>query len=285
MERTVYVNGAFVSEGKACISVFDRGFLFADGVYEVSSVVRGKLIDNAAHLARLEYSMSELELASPIPVSDIPAIQQELISRNAVQEGILYLQVTRGVADRDFAYPQEAQPSLIMFTQAKRLLDNPVTQRGLRVITTDDIRWGRRNLKTIALLAASMAKQEALQAGADDAWLIEDGYITEGSSNNAYIIDNRGTIITRHLSNAILPGITRAAVLRLAAERKLSIEERAFTVLEALQAAEAFSTSASSFVMPVVSIDGHAIGDGKPGVLTRQLYQCYLEMVLTEAAA
>ena len=280
MERTVYVNGEFVSESNASISVFDRGFLFSDGVYEVTSVVHGKLIDNTAHLARLKRSMDELGLVSPIAVSDIPVLQQELVARNALQEGLLYLQVTRGTADRDFAYPKIMRPSLVMFTQKKPLLNDPKHQCGLRVITTPDLRWRRRDIKTVGLLAASMAKQTALDAGADDAWMLEDGHITEASSSNAYIINNHQTIITRHLSHAILAGITRSAVLRLAAEHQLSIEERPFTVDEVLQASEAFSTSASSFVMPVVSIDGKPIADGKPGTMTKHLHQIYIKMVV-----
>ena len=284
MSRTVYMNGDYLPEEQARVSIFDRGFLFADGVYEVSSVLHGKLVDNVAHLARLQRSMAELDLFSPIPVAEIPAVQNELIRRNQLDQGVVYLQVTRGAADRDFGYPKVPSPSLTMFTQAKRLLDNPLSQRGIRVISMPDRRWQRRDIKTIGLLASCMAKQSALNAGADDAWMVEDDHITEGSANNAYIVNHDGAIITRHLGNQILAGITRAAVLRLAAEQQIPIEERPFTLTEALNAAEAFCTSASSFVMPVVSIDGQTIGNGQPGAITRALYRVYLQMALADVA-
>ncbi|MCB1850094.1 MAG: D-amino-acid transaminase, partial [Gammaproteobacteria bacterium] len=233
MSRTVYVNGSYLPEEDAKVSIFDRGFLFADGVYEVSSVVRGRLIDNRAHLERLHRSLEAIEIEAPLSDSEIAAIQQELIARNSVDEGVVYLQVTRGAAERDFSYPKAAKPTLVMFTQAKRLIDNPLAQKGISVVTTPDIRWARRDIKTVGLLASSMAKMVAVRAGADDAWMVENGYVTEGSSNNAYIVTGNNTIVTRHLSREILSGITRQAVLKLAAEAHLSIEERPFTPAEA----------------------------------------------------
>jgi len=277
MSRIVYVNGEYLPEEKAKISVFDRGFLFADGVYEVSSVIDGKLIDNRSHLIRLQRSLDELAMAAPCPMNEIEAIQKKMIRRNDLDEGLLYLQVTRGAADRDFPYPEGATPSLVMFTQEKRITDGPAAQKGLAVITVDDLRWGRRDIKTVQLLYPSMAKQAALDAGADDAWLVEDGFVNEGTSNNAWIVTKEGTVVTRHLTNEILHGITRKAVMKLCAERQIKVEERAFTVEEAMDAKEAFVTSASSFVMPVVSIDGTKIGDGKPGELTGRLRAIYLE--------
>ncbi|MGI9303316.1 MAG: D-amino-acid transaminase, partial [Gammaproteobacteria bacterium] len=245
MTRIVYVNGEYVADTEARVSIFDRGFLFADGVYELWSVLRGGLIDNEAHLARLERSLSELKMADAVATADVVTIQQELIARNNLQEGVVYLQVTRGAAERDFGFPTDAKPSLVMFTQAKSLIDSPLAQRGIAVITVPDIRWKRRDIKTVGLLAPSMAKQAALEAGADDAWMVEDGYVTEGTSNNAYIVGEDGVLVTRHLSNEILHGITRAAVLRLCEVAQIRVQERAFTVDEALRAREAFLTSAS----------------------------------------
>ena len=277
MTRIVYVDGQFVPENEARVSVFDRGFLFGDGVYEVSAVLGGGLVDNAGHLARLERSLGELGIVSPATPDEIARAQRELVARNDLDEGIVYLQITRGPADRDFAYPAEPKPTLVMFTQKKALVDNPLAARGITVITVPELRWRRRDVKTVGLLAASMAKQAALDAGADDAWMVEDGFVTEGSSNNAYIVTRSGVVVTRHLGNEILHGITRGTVLRLARERQITIEERPFTVEEAKSAAEAFITSASSFIIPVVGIDGETIGDGGPGPTTGRLRDIYIE--------
>ena len=277
MNRIVYVNGQFVPESEAQVSVFDRGFLFGDGVYEVSSVLDRGLVDNAAHLVRLARSLGELGMDAPISPEEIVRAQKELIARNDLDEGIVYLQITRGPADRDFAYPAEPKPTLVMFTQRKPLVDNPLAARGITIATVPELRWQRRDVKTVGLLAASMAKQAALDAGADDAWMVEDGFVTEGSSNNAWIVTRGGVVVTRHLGNKILHGITRAAVLRLARECQIAIEERPFTVDEAKRAAEAFITSASSFVIPVVGIDGETIGDGRPGPTTSRLREIYIE--------
>ena len=283
MSRIVYVNGAFVAEEDAKISVFDRGFLFADGVYEVTPVLRGKLVENAGHMKRLQRSLDELKMASPTPVAEIPALMQDLVTRNAVDEGMVYLQVTRGAADRDFAFPKHPEPSLVMFTQSRPLIDTAPARNGISVISAPDIRWGRRDIKTVQLLAPSMMTQAAKDAGADDAWMVEDGFVTEGTSNNAYIVTRAGVIVTRQLSNAILHGITRASVLRLAAEAQMAVEERPFTIAEAQDAAEAFYTSASAFVTPVVKIDGVRLGDGKPGPVAKRLREIYLEMALAAA--
>jgi len=282
MGRIVYVNGEYVDERDAKISIFDRGFLFADGVYEVSSVLNGKMVDNDAHLRRLERSLGELDMPAPAGPDEIVAIQRSLLERNGLREGTIYLQITRGAADRDFAYPGEPRPSLVMFTQARDLIDSPVAARGLSVVTIPDIRWARRDIKTIGLLAASMAKQTALERGADDAWMFEGGYITEGTSNNAYIVNPAGEVITRHLGNEILAGITRAAVLRLSSEDGMRIVERPFTIGEALAAGEAFITSASTFVCPVVRIDNRPIGDGKPGPVAGRLRELYISMALAD---
>ncbi len=280
MSRIVYVNGEYLAEKEAKISVFDRGFLFADGIYEVSSVLQGKLIDNKGHLRRLHRSLSELSIDIPASDEEIEAIQTRLIKENNIDEGLVYYQVTRGAADRDFAYPQGVKPSLVMFTQKKSVVDSPLAKTGISVISVDDIRWQRRDIKTVGLLAACMAKMAAKAAGADDAWMIENGLVTEGSSNNAYIISQDGTLITRNLGNEILAGITRQAVLQLADETGIKVEERAFSIDEALAAKEAFITSATTFVMPVVSIDGNTVADGKPGELSIRLRELYIQSAL-----
>ncbi len=283
MSRIVYVNGEYLPEEEAKISVFDRGFLFADGVYEVSSVLAGKLIDNAAHMARLERSLGELRMAPPMPLDEIPPIQREIVAHNALDQGTVYLQVSRGAADRDFPFPKGATSSLVIFSQERNLLEDPAAARGISVITLPDIRWQRRDIKTVQLLAPSLAKQAALDAGANDAWLVEDGFVTEGSSNNAYIVTLDGTIVTRALSNSILHGITRRAILALAEREGLTVEERSFTPEEAYEAGEAFITSASTFVYPVVNIDGRILGNGVPGPVATKLRQLYIEMALAES--
>lgn len=284
MNRIVYVNGEYVPEADAKVSVFDRGFLFADAVYEVASVVHGCLIDNAAHLARLQRSLRELAIEAPWSPQDIVKIQKTLVERNRLEEGLVYLQISRGVADRDFACPPGAQPTLVMFTQARPIIANPKAQRGLSVITVADVRWRRRDIKTVGLLGAVMAVHEARQAGVDDAWLVEDGYITEGSSSNAFIVTADSRIVTRDLSSDILAGITRAAVLRLCAEYGLELEQRPFTAAEAAVANEAFITSASSFVLPVINIDGKSVGDGEPGPVAKRLRELYIAQALEEVA-
>ncbi|MBB96812.1 MAG: D-amino acid aminotransferase [Rhodobacteraceae bacterium] len=286
MTRTVYVNGSYLPETEATVSIFDRGFLMADGVYEVTSVLGGKLIDFAGHAKRLERSLNELDMAAPVTTDDLLAIHRELIARNDITDGLVYLQITRGSAgDRDFAFPDPATtPStIVLFTQNKPgLAQSPQADKGLKVISIEDIRWGRRDIKTVQLLYPSMGKMMAKKAGADDAWMVEDGFVTEGTSNNAYIVKD-GKIITRELSTDILHGITRAAVLRFAAEAQMEVVERNFTIDEAKDADEAFITSASSFVMPVVEIDGAAVGTGTPGSVARRLREIYLDESLKAA--
>ena len=279
MTRTVYLNGDYLPETEARVSIFDRGFLMADGVYEVTSVLGGKLIDFGGHCARLGRSLSELEMAAPCSDEELLAIHRELVRLNDITDGMIYLQVTRGnPGDRDFAYPPaDTKPTLVLFTQNKPgLADNPQAKTGWKVISVDDIRWGRRDIKTTQLLYPSMAKMMAKKAGVDDSWLVQDGVVTEGTSNNAYIIKGN-KIITRQLSTDILHGITRVAVLRFAAEAQMEVEERAFSIAEAQKADEAFVTSASAFVMPVVEIDGTAIGSGKPGHVVARLREIYLD--------
>lgn len=278
MSRIVYVNGEYVAEEAAKVSVFDRGFLFADGVYEVTSVLDGKLVDFPGHLARLERSLEELGMGMPMEPDALTEVHRTLVARNEINEGLVYLQVTRGAADRDFVYPPADTPqTVVLFTQSRDLTDAEVARRGVRVISVPDIRWARRDIKTVQLLAPSMCKMMAKAEGKDDAWMVEDGLVTEGTSNNAYIVTKSGTIVTRDLSNAILHGITREAVLKLAREAQMAVEERSFTIEEAQDAAEAFITAASTYVAPVVEIDGVQLGDGTPGPLARRLRELYIE--------
>lgn len=279
MTRTVYLNGEYLPENEAKVSVFDRGFLMADGVYEVTSVLGGKLIDFAGHCVRLARSLSELEMKNPHTEAEWLAIHREMVARNGIVDGMIYLQVTRGnPGDRDFAYPgPETEPTVVLFTQSKPgLAENPAAKTGWKVISIPDIRWGRRDIKTVQLLYPSMGKMAAKKAGVDDSWFVEDGVVTEGTSNNAYIVKG-GKIITRQLSNDILHGITRAAVLRFAVEAQMEVEERPFTIAEAQAADEAFITSASAFVMPVVEVDGKPVGTGKPGAVVARLREIYLD--------
>lgn len=279
MGRIVYVNGDYVPEEEAKVSIFDRGFLMADAVYEVTSVLDGKLIDFAGHRARLSRSLGALEMDAPVTDEELLEIHRELVKRNGITDGLVYLQVTRGnPGDRDFAFPSPAvKPGLVLFTQSKPgLADAPAAKTGWKIISIPDERWGRRDIKTTQLLYPSLGKMMAKKAGADDAWLVEDGFVTEGTSNNAYIVKGR-RIITRALSHDILHGITRAAVLRMAKEAQLDVEERSFTIEEAKDADEAFVTSASAFVMPVVEIDGATIGSGKPGPIAARLREIYIE--------
>ncbi len=284
--RTVYVNGDYLPETEAKISIFDRAFLMADGVYEVTSVLGGKLIDFAGHLTRLERSLDELDMKKPAAFDNLLDIHRELVRVNEIEDGLVYLQVTRGSdGDRDFVFPdrETTEPTLVLFTQSKPgLAQSPQAEKGLKILSIDDLRWGRRDIKTVQLLYPSMGKMMAKKAGCDDAWMIEDGHVTEGTSNNAYIVKGN-KIITRQLSNDILHGITRAAVLRFAREAQMDVEERPFTIDEAKAADEGFVTSASAFVMPVVEIDGQALGDGTPGPVARRLREIYLDESLKTA--
>lgn len=276
MNRIAFVNGSYVSEADAKISIFDRGFLFADGVYEVTPVVNGKLVDYGPHVERLDRSLSELQMAWPCTKAELEAMHIELIKRNALREGIIYMQITRGVADRMFNFPNDIKSSLVAFPQVMSLVDNANARTGVKVITTADIRWLRRDIKSVMLLAPVLGKQEAYEAGAQEAWMVEDGHVTEGTSSNAYIVKG-DTIITRPLSNRILAGCTRRALFRLSQDHGVKIEERLFTPEEAYAADEAFLTSASQFVMPIVEIDGKRIGGGQPGPITRKLRELFLE--------
>ena len=276
MSRIVYVNGDYLPEEDAKISVFDRGFIFGDGIYEVSAVIGGKLVDCEAHLARLERSCGEIRLELPWSRAELISIHEELIKRNNLDEGGIYLQVSRGAADREFPFPVGVKPTLVMFTQPRNLVNAPTAKTGIKVVSCPDIRWGRRDIKSVNLLAPVLAKQFATEAGAGEAWMVEDGVVTEGASSTAWIVKNK-TLISRPLSNKVLPGITRKAVLAYLDETGFSFEERTFTLEEALDAEEAFTTSATAFVMPVVSIDGHSIHNGAPGPVALRLRELYLD--------
>ncbi|HVY15274.1 MAG TPA: D-amino-acid transaminase [Rhodopila sp.] len=276
MSRIVYVNGAYLPEEQATVSIFDRGFIFGDGVYEATSVIDGVLVDVEAHLARLERSCREIKLSLPWSRPELVAIHRELIKRNGLNEGSVYLQVTRGAADREFPFPKQAASTLVMFTQARRLLDAPAAKTGIKVVSAPDLRWARRDIKSVNLLASVLAKQFASENGAQEAWMLEDGVVTEGGSSTAWIVKDR-TLISRPLSEKVLPGITRQAVLAFVAESGFTFEQRAFTLQEALAADEAFITSATNFVMPVVEIDGQPIGKGVPGETVGRLRALYIQ--------
>jgi D-alanine transaminase len=285
LSRTVYVNGDFLAEEEAKISIFDRGFIFADGIYEVSAVLDGGLVDNDAHLARLARSLGEIDLPMPMSKQKIVALQKELIARNHLVEGSIYLQVTRGAADREFAFPQDGKPSLVMFTQAREIVNDPKATSGIKLLSVPDIRWARRDIKSVALLAQVLAKQAAAAAGCQEAIMHEDGVVTEGGSSTVFIVTEKGQIVTRPNSHAILPGITRQSVIRLAGEKALAVEERNFTLEEVFAAQECFITSATSFVKPVIEVDGKRIGGGQPGPIARRLRDIYVEAARAEAAA
>ncbi|MGE0211458.1 MAG: D-amino-acid transaminase [Parvibaculaceae bacterium] len=279
MHRIVHLNGQYLPEQQAKVSPFDRGYLFGDGVYEVTAVIDGKLIDYAPHMARLERSLKELAMAWPCTKDELRAVHEELLKRNNLTEGRVYMQVTRGVADRDFSYPRDTPTTLFAFTQVAPLVEHPKARTGVEVISIPDIRWKRRDIKSIALLAQCVGKEQATQAGVYEAWMVEDGYVTEGTSSSAYIVKD-GHIITRPLSNAILPGVTRRALLKLSELEKIRVEERPFTMEEAYAADEAIMTSAGSLVMPVVRIDGRSIGKGAPGPVAQRLRALYIETAL-----
>ncbi len=280
MTRTVYVNGDYVPEAEAKVSVFDRGFLMADGVYEVTSVLDGKLIDFDGHAKRLTRSLQELDMANPMSDDDLAGMFRELVARNGIDQGMIYLQITRGSpGDRSFVFPDPATTpaTVVAFTQnVPNLADAPAAKTGFKVISIPDIRWGRRDIKTVQLLYPSMGKMMAKAAGCDDSWFVQDGVVTEGTSNNAYIVKGN-RIITRHLGTEILHGITRVAVLRFAAEAQMVVEERPFTVDEVKDADEAFATAATIFVMPVVEIDGTPVGNGTPGPVATRLREIYID--------
>ncbi len=272
--RTCWLNGAFVPEDQAHVSIFDRGVLFGDGVYEVAAVVNGRLLDADRHLVRLERSQRELQLPAPRTSAEWLPIMQELATVNGIDEGLVYLQVTRGAAERDFAFPSTVTPTAFAFARPKRLTDDPNAE-GIRVHVVPDLRWHRCDIKSVAMLAQVLAKQAARQAGAFEAMMHEDGLVTEGGSSNLWMV-REGVAYTRPLSSDILAGITRDVVLELAHAAGVPVQERAFTVEQAKAADECFLSSATSFVLPITQIDEARVGSGTPGPVTRRLREGYV---------
>ena len=286
MSRVAYVNGSYGPLSDAAVSVEDRGFQFADGVYEVWSVFDGRMADYDGHMNRLARSLTELRIDIPMTREALTVVLRETIRRNRVRDGIVYLQVTRGAARRDHPFPGPGTPPSVVVTS--RSVDQSraeaMARRGVAVITQPDIRWGRCDIKTVGLLPNVLAKQAAREQGAYEAWLVDEmGLVTEGSSTNAWIIDRDGKLRTRDTQANILRGVTRTAILDLLQHEGLDLEERPFSVEDARQAREAFFTAAGAFVMPAVSIDGVKIGDGKPGAVTSRLRRLYIERARAEA--
>lgn len=274
MSRIVFVNGRYVPHALAAVHVEDRGYQFADGVYEVCEVREGRIVDERRHLQRLSRSLGELRIPPPMTPKALGFVLRETVRLNRVRDGLLYLQVTRGVARREHAFPSAGtRPSLVVTARSRgRAKAEAQAEAGISVITLDDNRWERVDIKTIALVPNVLARQAAREAGAGEAWFVdEEGFVTEGAASNAWIVTSEGALVTRPASSGILRGITRTVVFEVAAAAKLTIEERPFRVSEALQAREAFVTAATQIVMPVVKIDGTAIADGKPGAVTRAL--------------
>ena len=278
--RQVYINGDFKKEDEAKVSVFDRGLLFSDSLYEVTTVINGKLIDFNNHMKRLDRSMTELKFKKLLNHLDILIFHRKLIELNNLKEGMIYLQVTRGVADRSFDMPKDKiEPTVLAFTQEKKIIDSESAKNGIKVMTLDDMRWKRCDIKTTQLLYASMAKTEATEKGFDDAWMLREGYITEGSSSNAWIIKGK-TIMTRQSDNLILSGITRDAIFKCAKDLGYEVVTKNITLPDAQSASEAFITSATACVMPVVKINTSQIGDGKPGKFVTALREEYIKQAL-----
>ena len=283
-ERIVFVNDEFINETEAKVSIFDRGFLFADAVYEVTAIIDGKILEWDGHITRLKRSLNELEIKMPIETNKLLDIHYKLIDKNNLTEGLIYLQISRGEDDRSFDYPDSnVKPSIVLFTQVKSLQESNLSKNGMKVISVPDIRWARRDIKTVQLLAPSMCKMMAKKSNKDDAWMVQDGFVTEGTSNNAYIITKDNVLVTRNLSNDILAGVTRRSILKYAKEAQIKVEERPFTIEEAKNASEAFVSSATTFIGPVVEIDNKIIGDGKPGKQSLRLREIYIGESMKEA--
>ncbi len=280
MPRQAYVNGRYVPHGSAVVHIEDRGYQFADGVYEVVPVTRGRLIDEDPHLDRLERSLGELEIAMPMSRGALKLVSREMMRRNSLSSGFLYMQVTRGVAPRDHKFPKAARPALVMTTRQMGPPGGQAVAEGVGVITIPDLRWKRCDIKSVSLLPNVLGKQSAVAAGAYEAWMVDpEGRITEGTSTNAWIVTQDNQLVTREASTSILNGITRLRLIELLRQNGVTFAERPFTVEEARQAREAFITSSTNFVMPVTRIDGEPIGNGHPGLITGRLREAYLRFV------
>ena len=280
MNKLVYVNGKYFDENDAVVSVFDRGFLFADSVYEVTAVINGLLVDWEAHFSRLKNSLKEINLVLNIQEKEIFSIQKNLIDKNKIKEGLVYIQVTRGIGERDFNFSEtQFKPTIVIFTQEKKILNTNRAKKGIKIVTFEEKRWKRRDIKTTQLLASSMAKSEASKRGKDDCWFIENGYITEGSSSNAFIINDNNELITRELSHNLLGGLTRASILDFCEKSNMKFRESKFTELEAKNAREAFMTSATNFVVPVIEINGDKVGNGVVGSYVKKVQKLYFSEI------
>ncbi len=283
MDRVVYIDGHYVKEIDAKVSVFDRGFLFSDAVYEVTSVIEKKLVSWEGHASRLRRSLGELGINLELSNDELLSVHRKLTDINEVNEGLVYMQISRGSADRDFSFPNPSvKPTIVIFTQKKNLIDNQQVKSGVKILSFPDLRWGRSDIKSIQLLYASISKQQALDQGKDDAWFIKNGLVTEGSSNNAFIISQEGKLITRSLSQEILAGITRDTIIEYARRAGYIIIEKPFSLEDAKNSKEAFSCSSTTFVMPVVEINGCKIGSGFPGKHTMKLRDLYIDNVRKE---
>ena len=281
MKRTVYVNGSFVREDLANISIFDRGFLFADSIYEVTGVIDSKLVDNNKHLNRLRDSLKFMNIDLTMTNNEIESIQNELIEKNDLDNGMVYLQISRGSEDRDFLYSQSIEPTVVIFTQRKNFFKDPKALKGITVITQEDNRWKYKDIKTTSLLGSVLAKNEAKRKGADDSWYTKDGFVTEGAASNAFIINKEKVIKTHPLSSDILPGTTRSTVFEIAKLLDLTVKEEPFSVDEAIDSKEAFITGAGTLVVPVIKINQSVIGDGQPGEITNAIREKYLSIALS----
>lgn len=284
MTRIAFVNGSFVSEAEATVSIFDRGFLFADGVYEVIAVVDGRFVDDGPHLDRLDRSLHEIQLESPMPRAGLHDMLLELVTRNAIHEGLVYMQVTRGAAERDFAFPAVTTPSIVAWARPMALVEHPRAVTGAAAITVPDQRWARRDIKSIALLPQVLAKQAARAADAFEALMVEDGHLSEGGSSTLFMVKD-GVLVTHALGTAVLPGITRERTIALAAAHGIALHERSIATDELSTADELFITAATAFLMPIVRVNGTPVGDGAPGPVTMQLRADYVSSVRNGAAA
>lgn len=283
MSRAAYVNGRFVAHGDAAVHIEDRGYQFADGVYEVVLVQDGALVDEIPHLDRLDRSLGELRIDQPMTRPSLQSVMRELIRKNRIRNGLVYMQVTRGVSRRDHPFPKGVKPAIVLTAKRIAATKPEVVENGVKVITIPDIRWKRCDIKTVSLLPNVLGKQQARESGAYEAWQVdEDGNVTEGTSTNAWIITKDGELLTRNANENILNGITRMSILRLAEREGLKFVERPFSVQEALDAKEAFVSSATSFVTPVTQIDETVIGNGKAGSMSTQLRDSYLSYAASE---
>lgn len=281
MPRIAYVNGRYVPHDTAKVHVEDRGYQFGDGVYEVIALCGGHLVDADRHLSRLWRSLDALSISHPVTEATLRIILRVMAQKNRLKDGQIYLQVTRGAAPRDFPFPDDAKPTLVVTARSGLWSSNAKAEVGASVITYPDQRWARRDIKTICLLPSVLAKQAAVDAGAFEAWMLDpDGFITEGSSSTAWIVTADGVLVTRPFTQTVLPGVTRLAVQDIAAEHGLGFEERAFTVAEAKASREAFMTSATKFIMPVVRIDDSIVGSGKPGKTSQALRTAYINAMM-----